>query len=50
MKREETIKWLESLALDMAIKALEVQNNCIICPRCGKEFSEYEGREQTNDE
>jgi hypothetical protein len=37
-------------ALDMAIKALEMQNNCIICPRCGREFSEYEGREQTNDE
>ena len=30
--------------LDMAIEALEIQNNCIICPRCGREFSEYEGR------
>ena len=36
-------------AIKMAIKALEMQNNCIICPRCGREFSEYEGREQTND-
>ena len=36
-------------ALDMAIEALEMRNNCIICPRCGREFSEYEGRKQTND-
>lgn len=36
-------------ALDMAIEALEMQNNCIICPRCGREFSEYEGRKQTDD-
>ena len=36
-------------ALDMAIEALEMQNNCIICPKCSREFSEYEGRKQTND-
>lgn len=36
-------------ALDMAIEALEMRNSCIICPRCGREFSEYEGRKQTND-
>lgn len=36
-------------ALDMAIEALEMQNNYIICPRYGREFSEYEGRKQTND-
>ena len=34
---------------DMAIEALEMKNNCIICPRCGREFSEYEGQKQTND-
>ena len=27
-------------ALDMAIEALGIQNNCIICPRCGRKFSE----------
>lgn len=36
-------------AIDMAIEALEMQNNCIICPRCGREFLEYEGRKQAND-
>lgn len=40
---------LESKAICMAIDALKMQNNCIICPRCGREFSEYEGRKQTND-
>lgn len=49
MKREETIKWLESLTLDMVIEALGIQNNCIICPRYDREFSKYEGRKQTND-
>ena len=63
MKREEAIKWFIRMkespfvplpqgakeAIDMAIEALEMQNNCIICPRCGREFSEYEGRKQTND-
>lgn len=39
----------ETEALDMAIEALEMRNSCIICPRCGREFSEYEGRKQTND-
>ena len=36
-------------AIDMAIEALEMQNNCIVCPRCGREFSKHEGRKQTND-
>lgn len=61
MTREEAVQWLklshaspliygEHLeAIDMAIEALEMQNNCIICPKCSREFSEYEGRKQTND-
>lgn len=36
-------------AINMAIEALKMQNSCIICPRCGREFSEYEGRKQTDD-
>ena len=30
-------------ALDMAIEALESQDRPIICPRCGRTFSEAEG-------
>ena len=33
-------------ALDMAIEALKAKNRPIICPRCGRTFSEAEGRER----
>ena len=36
----------EHEALDMAIEALKAQDRPIICPRCGRTFSEAEGRER----
>ncbi len=33
-------------ALDMAIEALKAQDRPIICPRCGRTFTESEGREE----
>ena len=32
-------------AVNMAIEALKAQDRPIICPRCGRTFSESEGRE-----
>ena len=34
------------IALDMAIEALKAQDRPIICPRCGRTFSEAEGRSE----
>ena len=50
MTREEAIKALIGLydgseAILMAIEALKAQDRPIICPRCGRTFSEAEGRE-----
>ena len=56
MTREEAIKELELIvkvtmwndrreAVEMAIEALKAQDRPIICPRCGRTFSEAEGRE-----
>ncbi len=40
-------QYLESkIALAMAIDALKAQDRPIICPRCGRTFSEAEGRER----
>ena len=33
-------------AFDMAIEALKAQDRPIICPRCGRTFSEAEGRSE----
>ena len=33
-------------AVNMAIEALKTQARPIICPRCGRTFSESEGREE----
>ena len=33
-------------AIDMATDALKAQDRPIICPRCGRTFSEAEGRER----
>lgn len=59
MTRTEAIKQLQGMvvgadwlspymveALDMAIEALKAQDRPIICPRCGRTFSEAEGRER----
>lgn len=35
----------EAEAIPMAIEALKAQDRPIICPRCGRTFSEAEGRE-----
>ncbi len=35
----------EAEALHMAIEALKAMDRPIICPRCGRTFSEAEGRE-----
>ena len=43
---EETPKGAdEAEAIPMAIEALKAQDRPIICPRCGRTFSEAEGRE-----
>lgn len=48
-KREELMhKYMvkEVEVLTMAIEALKAQDRPIICPRCGRTFSEAEGRER----
>ena len=60
MNREEAIKRVERVkglyayesdyeALDMAIEALKTADNPIFCPRCGRTFSEMEGRQRDID-
>lgn len=47
-KREELIhkyEFEEAEVLTIAIKAIMAQDRPIICPRCGRTFSEAEGRE-----
>lgn len=36
----------EAQMVEMAIEALKAQDRPIICPRCGREFAESEGREE----
>ena len=60
LTREEAIKVLENIpiaptygysfndigdAIYIAVEALNAQDSPIICPRCGRTFSEAEGRE-----
>lgn len=42
---EQLLTEEDAEALDMAIEALKAQDRPIICPRCGRTFSEAEGRE-----
>lgn len=39
-------RWENIEAIDMAIEALKAQDRPIICPRCGRTFSEAEGKER----
>ena len=49
--REELITFIGTFecpsleAVEVAIEALKAQDRPIICPRCGRTFSEAEGRE-----
>lgn len=48
-KREELMhkyEFEEVEVLTIAIEAIKAQNRPIICPRCGRTFSEAEGRER----
>lgn len=48
-KREELIhkyEFEEVEVLTIAIEAIRAQDRPIICPRCGRTFSEAEGRER----
>ena len=50
--REELITFIGTFecpsleAVEVAIEALKAQDRPIICPRCGRTFSEAEGRER----
>ena len=46
-RKTNEIDWNEAGdAIDMATDALKAQDRPIICPRCGRTFSEAEGREK----
>ena len=48
MREELMHKYMfdEAEVLTMAFEALKAQDRPIICPRCGRTFSEAEGRER----